>query len=279
MRFAPALAAASLCACAAVAPKLPVGPPPLSAGTLIVFGVRSEARGTGVDDQALSARLLEAAQSQVKGLKVIPHEEAAKLLRAQGATDPYLERSGMGVVNAIKGLGGQYALYGVVDRAETIGVGMLAVMVSATGDRSGEWMRGGQEELAADLQREVGALLQDLGASTTAPVKYSNGLVLEITELGKGAQPRTTERVKVHYEGRLDNGTVFDSSLKRGEPAVFGLDRVITCWQEAIPKLRVGGKANLTCPPAIAYGDRGQPPMIPPNAVLHFKVEMLGIEK
>ena len=85
--------------------------------------------------------------------------------------------------------------------------------------------------------------------------------------------------MKVNYEGKLDDGTVFDSSYRRGEPAVFGLDRVIVCWSEAVPKLRMGAKANLTCPPAIAYGDRGQPPTIPANATLHFSLELLGVEK
>ena len=279
MRLLPAALLACLCACAAV-PLKPNGPPPFSGGgTIVVFGARVEARNAGVDEVALSAAFQKAAEEQAKGLKIITQGEAARLLHGLGVKQAHLERSGLGVVEALKFLGAEFGVYGVVDRAETIGIGMLAVMVNATGDRSGEWMRGGQPELTADLSREMGALLQDLGASTTEPVKYSDGMVLEITELGKGVKPRLTDKVKVHYEGKLESGVVFDSSVKRGEPAVFGLDRVITCWQEAIPKLRVGGKGKLTCPPGIAYGDRGQSPMIPANATLHFSVELLGIEK
>jgi FKBP-type peptidyl-prolyl cis-trans isomerase FkpA len=279
MRLALLLAAFSLHACAVVAPKPPPGPPPLSAGTLIVFEARADASGTGIDPAVVTAEMEKAAVAEAKSLKVIPRAELVKIMQARGVKEPHPDRSGLQAVEALKALGAEYALYGVIDRTETIGAGMLAGIVTSTGDRAAEWMRGKQEELVQDLPRQVGALLQDLGASATPPVKYSNGMVLEILDPGKGPHPRPAERVKVNYEGRLDDGTVFDSSYKRGEPAVFGLDRVIACWSEAIPKLRLGAKAKLTCPPSIAYGDRGQPPSIPPNATLHFSVELLGIEK
>jgi len=102
----------------------------------------------------------------------------------------------------------------------------------------------------------------------------------QITRLreGSGAQPTATSRVKVHYVGRLQDGTVFDSSVARGAPAVFPLSGVIPCWTEAIQQMKVGGKATIVCPPEIAYGARGYPPRIPPNATLTFQVELLGIE-
>jgi FKBP-type peptidyl-prolyl cis-trans isomerase FkpA len=83
--------------------------------------------------------------------------------------------------------------------------------------------------------------------------------------------------VRVHYRGTLPDGKEFDSSYARGKPAEFPLDRVIRCWTEGLQRLKVGGKARLTCPPGIAYGDRGAGGVIPPNATLHFEVELLGI--
>lgn len=84
----------------------------------------------------------------------------------------------------------------------------------------------------------------------------------------------------MHYRGTLvDNGREFDSSYKRGEPASFPLSRVIPCWTQGIQTLRVGEKANLLCPAATAYGERGIPGTIPPNSTLNFEVELLAIEK
>ncbi|MEY8879747.1 MAG: FKBP-type peptidyl-prolyl cis-trans isomerase, partial [Leptothrix sp. (in: b-proteobacteria)] len=86
-----------------------------------------------------------------------------------------------------------------------------------------------------------------------------------------------TDQVRVHYRGTLPNGTEFDSSYKRGQPATFPLNRVIPCWTEGLQKMKVGGKARLTCPPGIAYGAAGAGGVIPPNATLHFEVELLGV--
>ena len=91
------------------------------------------------------------------------------------------------------------------------------------------------------------------------------------------ASPKPTDTVKVHYHGTLIDGTVFDSSVKRGQPAEFPLNGVIKCWTEGVQKMKVGGEATLVCPPAIAYGERGAPGAIPPNATLVFKVELLGV--
>ena len=85
--------------------------------------------------------------------------------------------------------------------------------------------------------------------------------------------------MKVNYEGKLTNGTVFDSSYKRNQPATFGLNGVIPCWTEGVQKMKVGGKAKLTCPASIAYGERGAGGVIPPNATLQFEVELLAISK
>ena len=110
-------------------------------------------------------------------------------------------------------------------------------------------------------------------AQTTA-----SGLVYKSLKDGSGASPGATDIVKVHYRGTFTDGKEFDSSYKRGSPAEFPLNRVIKCWTEGVQLMKVGGKAQLTCPAAIAYGERGTPGgPIPPNATLQFEVELLGV--
>jgi FKBP-type peptidyl-prolyl cis-trans isomerase FkpA len=107
--------------------------------------------------------------------------------------------------------------------------------------------------------------------------KLPSGLIIRVTRPANGPSPKETDKVKVNYEGRLINGTVFDSSYKRGQPAEFPLNGVIKCWTEGVQKMHVGEEAELVCPSDIAYGDRGHPPTIPGGATLIFKVELLGI--
>lgn len=116
------------------------------------------------------------------------------------------------------------------------------------------------------------AAAKEEGAETTA-----SGLVFRNLTVGSGANPAVTDRVRVHYRGTLVDGTEFDSSYERNKPAEFALNRVVKCWQEGIPKMKVGGKAKLVCPSTIGYGDRGQPPDIAGGAALTFEVELLGI--
>ena len=110
------------------------------------------------------------------------------------------------------------------------------------------------------------------GATVTA-----SGLIFLSLRNGTGATPKAIDTVKVHYRGTLTDGKEFDSSYSRGQPASFPLDHVIKCWTEGLQRMQVGGKARLTCPAAIAYGERGAGGVIPPNAVLQFEVELLGI--
>jgi FKBP-type peptidyl-prolyl cis-trans isomerase FkpA len=114
-------------------------------------------------------------------------------------------------------------------------------------------------------------------AAEKGAVVTATGLVYRSLQDGTGPSPAATDTVKVHYRGTFPNGGEFDSSYKRGEPASFPLNRVIKCWTEGLQRMKVGGKARLTCPSAIAYGERGAGSDIPPNAVLHFEVELLGI--
>ncbi len=122
----------------------------------------------------------------------------------------------------------------------------------------------------------VGASTQILAANTeTLP----SGVVVAHARQGQGAFPSADSTVRVHYRGTLANGSEFDSSYKRNAPISFPLRGVIPCWTQGVQKMKVGGKATLTCPAATGYGANGIPGVIPPNAVLTFAVELLAIER
>jgi FKBP-type peptidyl-prolyl cis-trans isomerase FkpA len=116
-------------------------------------------------------------------------------------------------------------------------------------------------------------------AAETGATKTASGLVKKTIKEGTGASPAATDEVKVHYEGTLVNGRVFDSSIKRGEPATFPLNGVIPCWTEGVQLMKVGEKAQFVCPAELAYGERGSPPRIRPGSTLIFQVELLDIVK
>ncbi|KRB97691.1 peptidylprolyl isomerase [Hydrogenophaga sp. Root209] len=99
-----------------------------------------------------------------------------------------------------------------------------------------------------------------------------SGMVLKWTAAGTGEKPLATDTVQVHYRGKLTDGKEFDSSFKRGEPATFPLNRVVPCWTQALQEMKVGDTADVTCPPATAYGERGIPGVIPGNSILEFQV-------
>ncbi len=113
-------------------------------------------------------------------------------------------------------------------------------------------------------------------AAGTVQTTYS-GLKYEVLRPGTGARPASYNRVKVHYHGYLPDGTVFDSSVQRGQPATFGLNQVIAGWREGIPLMQEGAKYRFTVPPHLAYGQRGMPPKIGPNQTLMFEVELLQV--
>jgi FKBP-type peptidyl-prolyl cis-trans isomerase FkpA len=118
----------------------------------------------------------------------------------------------------------------------------------------------------------------DAAAKEPGAVVTASGLVYRSLKDGSGASPAATDKVKVHYRGTFPDGREFDSSFKRNEPIEFPLSGVIKCWTEGVQRMKVGGKAKLTCPPAIAYGERGAGGgAIPPGATLLFEVELLGI--
>jgi FKBP-type peptidyl-prolyl cis-trans isomerase FkpA len=133
--------------------------------------------------------------------------------------------------------------------------------------------------VAAAGEKKAGAEFLAKAEKDKGAVKTKSGLIYEELKAGTGDQPKATDKVKVHYHGTLTDGTVFDSSVQRGQPATFPLNGVIPCWTEGVQMMKVGGKAKLICPSDIAYGDRGSPPTIKPGATLVFEVELLGIEK
>jgi FKBP-type peptidyl-prolyl cis-trans isomerase FkpA len=130
----------------------------------------------------------------------------------------------------------------------------------------------------ADKEKEASKGYLDKAGAEKGAEKLPSGVVYKETKAGTGAAPKPTDRVKVHYKGTLTDGTVFDSSLERGEPVTFPLNGVIPCWTQGVQKMKVGGKAQLVCPSDTAYGDRGAPPKIKPGATLVFDVELLEIE-
>ena len=124
----------------------------------------------------------------------------------------------------------------------------------------------------------AGASFSAQAQADGAVQKLPSGVEVTHIKVGKGAKPAASSTVKVHYEGKLGDGTVFDSSYKRGEPISFPLRGVIPCWTEGVQQMAVGGKAKLLCPANTAYGLRGAGGVIPPNAVLTFTVELLNID-
>ena len=132
---------------------------------------------------------------------------------------------------------------------------------------------------AADEKKAAQAFL-DKAASEKSATKTPSGLIITTIKPGTGPSPKATDTVKVHYHGTLTDGTVFDSSVDRKEPATFPLNGVIPCWTEGLQLMKVGGKSRLVCPSNLAYGDRGAAGgKIKPGAALVFDVELLDIVK
>jgi FKBP-type peptidyl-prolyl cis-trans isomerase len=133
--------------------------------------------------------------------------------------------------------------------------------------------------VVAEKAAAAGVEFLDKASKEAGATKTASGIVIKHTQVGTGASPAASDQVKVHYTGKLVDGKVFDSSVERGEPAVFPLSGVIACWTEGVQTMKVGGKAQLVCPANLAYGQSGSPPTIPPQATLVFDVELLEIVK
>jgi FKBP-type peptidyl-prolyl cis-trans isomerase FkpA len=115
-------------------------------------------------------------------------------------------------------------------------------------------------------------------AKEKGAVKTPSGMVYKSIKDGSGKSPLATNTVEVNYRGTLTNGKEFDSSYKRNQSIQFPLSGVIPCWTEGVQMMKVGGKAQLVCPPELAYGARGAGSAVPPNATLIFEVELLGVK-
>jgi len=137
----------------------------------------------------------------------------------------------------------------------------------------------GQTRAARVAEKQKAASNAYLAKAATEPgaIKTDSGLIYADIQPGTGASPSASDSVKVNYRGTLIDGTEFDSSYKRNQPAQFPLSGVIRCWTEGVQKMKVGGKARLVCPSDIAYGDSGHPPVIPGGATLIFEIELLEI--
>lgn len=130
---------------------------------------------------------------------------------------------------------------------------------------------------AATQEKQASAAFLAQMAKEDGAEQTESGLVYIPITAGTGASPTATDTVRVHYHGTLRDGTVFDSSVQRGEPVSLALNQVIPCWTEGLQKMKVGGKSKLVCPSDLAYGDSGQGP-IPGGAALVFEVQLLEIE-
>ena len=141
----------------------------------------------------------------------------------------------------------------------------------------GDFLQKQQEEATREIREEGERFLAE-NAKKEGVVVLPSGLQYTVLTEGTGAQPKATDRVKCHYEGTLTNGQIFDSSYRRGEPAVFPLNGVIAGWTEGVQLMKEGAKYRFFIPYNLAYGERGAGQAIPPYAALVFDVELISIE-
>jgi FKBP-type peptidyl-prolyl cis-trans isomerase FkpA len=161
--------------------------------------------------------------------------------------------------------------------AATVGGGKPDLNIEEYGPKFQALAQGRLAAAAAETKQKAAAFLEQ-AAKEPGAEKTPSGLVYKTIKPGSGRSPKPTDAVQVNYRGTLTDGTEFDSSAKHGGPAGFRLNGVVPCWTEGIGRMKIGEQARLVCPSDIAYGDRGNPPVIPPGATLVFEVELLAIQ-
>jgi FKBP-type peptidyl-prolyl cis-trans isomerase FkpA/FKBP-type peptidyl-prolyl cis-trans isomerase FklB len=129
----------------------------------------------------------------------------------------------------------------------------------------------------AEAEKKAGAAFLAKAAAESGAKKTESGAIFKTIKEGSGAIPKVTDMVKVHYQGTLIDGTVFDNSTKQGEPAMMRVNEMSKCWVEGMQQIKVGSKSKLVCPSSLAYRDKGLPPLIKPGATLVFEIELLEI--
>ncbi len=159
-------------------------------------------------------------------------------------------------------------------KPETLGMAMQAIGAKL---QAKQMSKATAEAAAAPVSDDESKVLAENKANGFT--ETSSGLLYKITKEGTGTTPTAADEVTVHYTGRLMDGTVFDSSVDRGEPATFPLNRVIPGWTEGLQLMKEGGKAEFVIPSKLAYGPNGAGDMIPPNATLRFEVELIKVIK
>ena len=161
-------------------------------------------------------------------------------------------------------------------KAITCSAGASTLVRLIVAGTAGALLAAGCTRQDPEAQKQALEFLE-AAAREEGAVRTASGLVVLTLAPGTGHTPSAADTVQVHYHGTLPDGRVFDSSVERGEPASFALDKVIPCWTEGLQLMHVGEKARLVCPPELAYGNRGAGGVIPPGSPLVFEVELLAV--
>ncbi|MGY8827428.1 MAG: FKBP-type peptidyl-prolyl cis-trans isomerase [Candidatus Latescibacterota bacterium] len=218
-------------------------------------------------------------------------QEEAKVVTPETEEEKQLYAIGLSVAgNTLSPFKGEFS----ADEVDLIVIGFADALLDADAkvdiDEYGPKLNTYLQERFANVQKRMteqagvekgkGTTYLEKAATEGGAVKTESGIVYIETQAGTGAVPEMTDKVKVHYTGKLIDGTVFDSSVERGEPIVHPLNGFVPGWSEGVSMMKVGGKARLVIPPELAYGDQSPPgSSIPPGSTLIFEVELLGIEE